>query len=105
VARELSALGCEVINYEADAVVRGETELVLALEDDRLSASYDGAALPLGDELGAAWYRRPTEFVENEYDQPDKARFESMAGEYRAAQESLWSQVPETTWLNSPERM
>lgn len=102
VAEKLDKRGVKVIPYEADKVASGEVDFGITIgAGHSLSLNYDGVHVKLGD-LSAAWYRRPTEFTD---EQEDKARQLSLSLERNAIQHALWDLIPEDRWLSSPRNI
>lgn len=101
VVTDLMNSGYNVVAYEADKVATAETPLDIRVDANGLVMHYDGEPIALA-QVAAAWYRRPNMFGPLE---EDKARQESVDGERRFLQRSIWAAIPESAWLNPPERM
>jgi glutathione synthase/RimK-type ligase-like ATP-grasp enzyme len=102
VARELRARGHEVIAYESDMVASGEVAMSLQLNAGRLAVELNGDHFD-PNAVGAAWYRRPNEFFTDEQEKANPLRCNAMTAEYRSSQRFLWNEVPNASWLNSPD--
>jgi hypothetical protein len=101
VATDLTNRGYDVVAYEADKVASAETLLDIRVDANGLAMRYDKKPVALA-EVAAAWYWRPNMFGPIE---EDKAKQESIDGERRFLQRTIWATVPERAWLNAPERM
>lgn len=101
VAEKLDDRGFDVFLYLADRVARGEdTFSVSTTPQGGLNFSYNGVPKNL-DRVHAGWYRHPN--LVN-LDEEDKAKKICIEDEISSLQDVWWQQIPESLWLNSPER-
>ena len=91
-----------VVVYKADKVLSGEEVFTAGIaEDGDFAMSYQGSHIT-GEALGAAWYRKISNFSLPDVDQ-DIAKQLYMNNEVRAAHDTIWSMIPDNLWLNSPD--
>lgn len=101
VAEELSRRGHEVAVYQADKVALGIIPMDIILNDNGLLMRYDNKHLYL-NEVGAAWYRRSAFFSDSTQ---DPAKQIGLDAERKSIQASIWAEIPEKAWLNSPNNI
>ncbi len=102
VANRLGELGHEVLIYEADKVAQGNTSLIVDIDSrGRFSFSYNRNLIDL-QSLGAAWVRHPDLLG---YDDINKAKQLCIEREVQDLQAVIWNSIPESKWLNAPDRI
>lgn len=102
VANRLSELGHEVLVYEADKVAHGNSSLMANINSEgAFSFSYNRNLVDLSS-LGAAWIRHTGLLGYNDI---DKAKQLCIEREVQDLQEVIWDSIPESKWLNPPDRI
>lgn len=102
VIERLRKRGYPVIQLEGDKIAQCQRQFAIRLGNKNSPrVYYDNQPLDLL-QVGAAWFRRPSNFRhENDID-IDGPRYESLAFEYMQLQKFIWNSIRDPLWLNSP---
>lgn len=101
VLAKLSSAGHEPWVYNSDRVMSGQDRLELLIDGQGFSLNYNNQQHFLSG-VHSAWFRHP-DILNISLD--DKAMQLSIEREVSSLQDSIWQQVPEQAWLNSPNKM
>lgn len=102
VIEKINKLGHSAWLYLSDMVVSGEDTMSYRINNEGVFIfSYNNNPIKL-ENIESAWFRHPQISGIN-YE--DKAKQLSLEREVEALQYPIWAQIPDESWLNSPNRM
>jgi hypothetical protein len=101
VASRLQSRGHNVTVVETDKIVTGQIPFAIDITNTTHQIAYDGLPLVMSD-FAAAWYRRPTLFM---FLEPEAVKQYTLLREVNALLQSVWGQISEDSWLNSPQHI
>lgn len=102
VMERLVAQGYEPWLYKADDIMAGTDSLQVHIDEQgELVLVHNDHSYTLSH-IRSAWFRHPQIIGQQAKSTPHQLAIEH---EVKAIQESIWQQIPETSWLNPPAKM